>query len=93
MVKTPGLPSWLQAHAGLDALGLHAKGGQVSCLVPPIHEVDSASTLQDSMYIVAGNGAFQPSRGLYGDSVIRFSLPDLSVRILIYRAADFHALS
>jgi hypothetical protein len=37
--------------------------------------------MQDSMYVVAGNGAFQPSDGLFGDSALRYSLPDLSVRI------------
>ncbi|KAK9902874.1 hypothetical protein WJX75_009444 [Coccomyxa subellipsoidea] len=32
-----------------------------------------------SMYLVMGNGAFDPSRGAYGDSIIRVSLPELKV--------------
>lgn len=36
--------------------------------------------VQGSMYLVMGNGAFDPSRGAYGDSIIRVSLPELKVR-------------
>ncbi len=34
----------------------------------------------NNMYVATGNGGYDPSMNQYGDSVLRLSLPDLTVR-------------